>query len=110
MEPPTSTSCSSIPKPRHLRRRKGEGDPVSHEEISADELRREVRALGATAGRDAASAQRIYRRLLDTSTDVADTQRALLGRRDIFRIGGFTVATAAVIGACGEHRRGLIGR
>jgi hypothetical protein len=83
---------------------------VSHDDINGDELRREVRALGATAGRDAASAQRIYRRLLDTSPGVAETQHALLGRRDIFRIGGFTVATAAVISACGEHRRGLIGR
>jgi hypothetical protein len=83
---------------------------VSHEEISVDELRREVRALAATAGRDAASAQRIYRRLLDTAPGSTETQRALLGRRDIFRIGGFTVATAAVISACGEHERGQVGR
>ena len=38
------------------------------------------------------------------------TERAHLGRRDLFRIGGFTVATAAVISACGEHDRGQVGR
>lgn len=32
------------------------------------------------------------------------------GRRDVLRIGGFTVATAAVISACGEHERGQVGR
>jgi Ferritin-like domain len=31
-------------------------------------------------------------------------------RRDILRIGGFGVATAAVISACGEHERGEVGR
>src|SRR3954449_5345680 len=75
-----------------------------------DQLRREVRALGATAGRDAASSGRVYRRILDTATGVDETRRALFGRRDIFRIGGFTVAAAAVISACGEHDRGQIGR
>jgi len=75
-----------------------------------DQLRREVRALGATAGRDAASSGRVYRRILDTATGVDETRRALFGRRDIFRIGGFTVAAAAVISACGEHERGQIGR
>ena len=34
----------------------------------------------------------------------------VLGRRDVLRIGGFTVATAAVISACGEHARGEVGR
>ncbi len=33
-----------------------------------------------------------------------------LGRRDILRLGGFTVAAAAVISACGEHARGEVGR
>ena len=32
------------------------------------------------------------------------------GRRDVLRLGGFTVATAAVISACGEHERGQVGR
>ena len=41
---------------------------------------------------------------------VSDRRRALFGRRDVLRIGGFTVATAAVISACGEHVRGEVGR
>ena len=39
-----------------------------------------------------------------------DNPSPLLGRRDVLRIGGFTVATAAVISACGEHERGEVGR
>jgi Ferritin-like domain len=31
-------------------------------------------------------------------------------RRDVLRIGGFGVATAAAISACGEHERGEVGR
>lgn len=36
--------------------------------------------------------------------------RNIFGRRDVLRLGGFTVATAAVISACGEHERGQVGR
>jgi rubrerythrin len=36
--------------------------------------------------------------------------RVPFGRRDLLRIGGFSVATAAVISACGEHERGQLGR
>lgn len=32
------------------------------------------------------------------------------GRRDVLRVGGFAVAAAAVISACGEHERGEVGR
>jgi hypothetical protein len=39
-----------------------------------------------------------------------DSSGAGLGRRDILRIGGLGVATAAVITACGEHERGQVGR
>jgi hypothetical protein len=35
---------------------------------------------------------------------------ASFGRRDMLRIGGFAVATTAVISACGEHERGEVGR
>ena len=76
----------------------------------SDELRRELRSLGATANHDAQAAQRVYSRLFDSPTATPDGRRALFGRRDILRIGGFTVATAAVIGACGEHDRGQVGR
>ncbi|MEO7371472.1 MAG: ferritin-like domain-containing protein [Ilumatobacteraceae bacterium] len=41
----------------------------------------------------------------DTNDDRAD-----FGRRDILRIGGFGVAAAAVMGACGELDRGQVGR
>ena len=77
---------------------------------NSDELRRELRSLGATANHDVQAAQRVYSRLFDSPTATSDGRRALFGRRDILRIGGFTVATAAVIAACGEHDRGQIGR
>ncbi len=77
---------------------------------NSDELRRELRSLGATATRDAHAAQRVYSRLFDSSTATPSGHGALFGRRDVLRIGGFTVATAAVISACGQHDRGQIGR
>ena len=43
----------------------------------------------------------------DTGTEEL---RSHLGRRELFRIGGFTVAAAAVVSACGEHDRGEVGR
>ncbi len=94
-------------RPTRLRRQKGEA--VSRHDTS-DELRRELRSLGATAGRDAQAARRVYSQLFDSPADAEDGRRALFGRRDILRIGGFGVATAAVISACGEHERGEVGR
>jgi hypothetical protein len=45
----------------------------------------------------------------DTSDDHLRPS-TLFGRRDMLRIGGLGVATAAVISACGEHVRGEVGR
>ncbi len=83
---------------------------MSRHDNSHDELRRELRSLGATADRDARAAQRVYSRLFESPAAATDGRRALFGRRDVLRIGGFSVATAAVISACGEHVRGQIGR
>ncbi|MDP9463962.1 MAG: ferritin-like domain-containing protein [Actinomycetota bacterium] len=83
---------------------------MSRHDISHDHLRRELRSLGATADHDAQSVQRVYSRLFDSPASVSDRRRALFGRRDVLRIGGVTVATAAVISACGEHVRGEVGR
>ena len=83
---------------------------MSRHDNSHDELRRELRSLGATANRDAQAAQRVYSQLFDSPSATSDGRRALFGRRDLLRIGGFSVATAAVISACGEHDRGIIGR
>jgi hypothetical protein len=41
---------------------------------------------------------------------VSRHDNSLLGRRDVLRAGGLTVAAAAVISACGEHARGEVGR
>ena len=46
----------------------------------------------------------------DNSHDQHPSEARSLGRRDVLRIGGFGVATAAVISACGEHVRGEVGR
>ncbi len=83
---------------------------MSRHDNSHDEFRRELRSLGATADRDARAAQRVYGRLFESPAAASDGHRALFGRRDMLRIGGFSVATAAVISACGEHVRGQIGR
>jgi len=40
----------------------------------------------------------------------AEDLRTNFARRDLLRIGGFTVAAAAAISACGEHDRGQVGR
>ena len=42
----------------------------------------------------------------DTSNDAPRSA----SRRDVLRIGGLSVATAAIISACGEHERGQVGR
>ena len=78
--------------------------------ISRDELRRQARDLGATAARDAASAQRVFTAAFDSAADSQQRRAAVLGRRDVFRIGGFAVATASVLAACGEYSSGQIGR
>ncbi len=83
---------------------------MSHHDVSHNELRRELRSLGATANHDARAMQRVYSQLFDSQASVSDRRRVLFGRRDVLRIGGFTVATAAVINACGEHVRGEVGR
>jgi Ferritin-like domain len=83
---------------------------VSRHDNSHDQLRRELRTLGATANRDNQAAQRVYRQLFDSPGATSAARQALFGRRDLLRIGGFTVATAAVISACGEHVRGEVGR
>lgn len=82
---------------------------MSRHDNSHDQLRRELRALGATAGNDTQAAQRVYAQLYESST-VEAGHRALFDRRDVLRVAGFTVATAAVISACGEHERGEVGR
>jgi hypothetical protein len=46
----------------------------------------------------------------DNSHDQRGRELRSLRRRDVLRIGGFSVATAAVISACGEHARGEVGR
>jgi hypothetical protein len=91
-----------------LRRRKGEA--VSRHDTSHAELRRELRSLGATSEPDTKAAHRVFSRLFDSGSAVEDGRKVLFGRRDILRIGGFSVATAAVISACGEHARGEVGR
>jgi ferritin-like protein len=100
--------CSLTKRPTRWPRRKGEA--VNRDDISHDDLRRELRSLGATANHDSQAGQRVYSRLFGSPASVSDRRRALFGRRDVLRIGGFTVATAAVISACGEHVRGDVGR
>ncbi len=83
---------------------------MSRHDISRDELRRQARAFGATAGRDVHAAQRVYTQLFDDTVPATSRRESLFGRRDMLRIGGFGVATATVISACGSYERGQVGR
>jgi hypothetical protein len=70
-------------------------------DLNATELRRAARELSADAQRETAAMARAMDALLQSDADVQQRTSALVGRRRFLQIGGFTVATSAVIAACG---------
>lgn len=75
---------------------------MARPDISGDQLRRELRADAATAGADMRAMRPVLESLLTSAASADQRVHALLGRRRFLAIGGFSVATAAVLAACGE--------
>lgn len=74
---------------------------MSSHHHSNDELRRQLRLLGASQRRDLAAMRRTTEATLDAGLSASDRTAQLLGRRRFLHLGGASVATAAVLAACG---------
>jgi hypothetical protein len=72
-----------------------------------DDIRRELRRMGATSAADQRAMGTAMHAMFE-SPDITGQQRAhaLVGRRRFLQIGGFSVATAAVLAACGGDEGG----
>jgi len=79
-------------------------------DLPAAELRRAARDLSRTAERDHAAMTRTMHALLESPASPQQRLHALLGRRRFLQIGGFAVATSAVIAACGGTEAGGVAR
>ena len=69
--------------------------------INRDELRRAARDMNATAATDTKAMGSMLRAVLDSDLTPAQRSVAFVGRRRFLHVGGFSVATAAVLAACG---------
>jgi hypothetical protein len=80
------------------------------EEINGDEIRRELRAVDADQRSVARSWRAALREIFDPDRDVSTAEKArILGvpaRRQFLRLGGVTVAGAALLAACGDDGGG----
>jgi hypothetical protein len=81
---------------------------VRSRQFSNDELRRQLRDFGRESAGTAAAHRRVVSSLL-SSGNADDKVATLVGRRDMLRLGGLTVGTAAVIAAC-SYDAGTPGR
>lgn len=66
-----------------------------------DELRRELRSLGTPGRAERRALRRTAEATLSSDVNAADRVATLLGRRRFLHLGGASVATAAVLAACG---------
>jgi hypothetical protein len=69
--------------------------------INNDEVRRALREMGTTSELDHRALRTTLRAVLDSDAPADQRRAALVGRRRFLQLGGFTVATASVIAACG---------
>jgi rubrerythrin len=69
--------------------------------IHANELRRLATEHGRTAGADQRALRTAVRGLFDGDAPTSLRTEAIVGRRRFLQLGGFSVATAAVLAACG---------
>ena len=83
---------------------------MARPDISRDQLRRELRADAATVAADTRSMRPVLEALLSSDTTSDQRVAALLGRRRFITIGGFSVATAALLAACADSNSGGIAR
>jgi hypothetical protein len=73
-----------------------------------DELRRELRAMGRDHAREMRAMETTTRAFLESDASPDQRVAALVGRRRFLTLGGASVATAAVLAACGgESDTGL---
>ena len=77
---------------------------------SGADLRRAAREISRTAADDTRAMGVTMRAILDAPTTVDQRRHAIVGRRRFLQIGGFSVATASVIAACGGTESGSIAR
>lgn len=68
-----------------------------------DDVRRTLRQMGATADAEHRAMATAMNAMFESSTTAQQRRHALLGRRSFLQIGGFSVATAAVLAACGGN-------
>jgi hypothetical protein len=74
---------------------------MTRHDISRDEVARQARSLGSPTASDQRALANTFEALLTSDTTAQQRVDALLGRRRLFQIGGFSVATAALVAACG---------
>lgn len=72
----------------------------SGHELGGDELRRQLRSFGQQSATASRSQRRLIDALMSGSAPAASRLGALVGRRQLFRLGGLTVASSAVLAAC----------
>jgi Ferritin-like domain len=68
--------------------------------LSSDELRRQLRGFGRASAASADAQRRVVAAALSADQPSGSRLEAVLGRRDVFRLGGFAVSSAAVLAAC----------
>jgi rubrerythrin len=72
----------------------------NHHDLGGDELRRQLRKFGQSSAAAQRSQRRMLGALLHGSTSADTRIDVLFGRRQLFRLGGLTVASGAVLAAC----------
>lgn len=76
-----------------------------------DDIRRGLRRMGASSAADQRAMDTAMHAMFESpSVSSDDRVAALVGRRRFLQIGGFGVATAAVLAACGDESGSEIGR
>jgi hypothetical protein len=75
-----------------------------------DEVRRALREMSANAATDQRAMDTSMSALFQSSATPQQRLHAVLGRRRFLQIGGFGVATAAVLAACGGNEGGGLAR
>ncbi|MEK7422934.1 MAG: ferritin-like domain-containing protein [Actinomycetota bacterium] len=86
------------------------GPHIHSDRAGAADVRRAARDISATAAADTRAMGTSVRALLDSTDGVHERHHALVGRRRFLQLGGFSVATASVIAACGGAEAGGVAR
>lgn len=83
---------------------------MTRHDISHDELRRQLRTVGAPTARHTTALTDTLEALLTSDATAAQRTEALLGRRRLLQIGGFGITTAALVAACGGSETPGVGK